>query len=113
MSTKVEKEFNMEEYVKEAAEVMMGPLRYSRPIHQIRPFVTIVEAIQLHPLNIEAVEAFVSGDLGKNEKGETVIATQDGAMVCKMGDYIIKGVNGEFYPCDSGIFKKNYKEVAE
>lgn len=29
------------------------------------------------------------------------------------GDYIIKGVNGEFYPCKPDIFEKTYEEVAE
>lgn len=28
------------------------------------------------------------------------------------GYWIIKGVNGEFYPCENSIFKKTYKEVA-
>ena len=30
-----------------------------------------------------------------------------------VGDYIIKGVNGEFYPCKPDIFEKTYEEVAE
>ena len=29
------------------------------------------------------------------------------------GDYIIKGVNGEFYPCKPDIFAKTYEEVTE
>jgi hypothetical protein len=29
-------------------------------------------------------------------------------MYAKDGDYIIKGVNGEFYPCKPDIFKKTY-----
>lgn len=30
-----------------------------------------------------------------------------------IGDYIIKGVNGEFYPCKPSIFAKTYEEVTE
>lgn len=30
-----------------------------------------------------------------------------------IGDYIIKGVNGEFYPCKPDIFAKTYEEVIE
>ena len=32
-------------------------------------------------------------------------------QIAKMGDFIIKGVEGEFYPCDPDIFKKTYEEV--
>jgi hypothetical protein len=71
----------------------------------------VIEAIQLTFFNIEKVEEFVGGDMGKNEKGETVIATLEGAMICSLGDFIIKGVNGEFYPCKPDIFEKTYEKV--
>lgn len=32
-------------------------------------------------------------------------------MLVSNGDYIIKGVNGEFYPCKPDIFDKTYEEV--
>lgn len=32
-------------------------------------------------------------------------------MKCSKGDYIIRGVNGEFYPCKPDIFEKTYEEV--
>lgn len=41
------------------------------------------------------------------------IETLEGNMKAKFGDYIIKGVNGEFYPCKPDIFAKTYEEVAE
>lgn len=34
-------------------------------------------------------------------------------MVAKTGDYIIKGVQGEFYPCKPDIFAETYEEVEE
>jgi hypothetical protein len=71
----------------------------------------IIEAIQLTPLNIEDVEEFVGGDLGKDSKGNTVIATLEGAMICSMGDWIIKGVKGEFYPCKPDIFELTYEPM--
>lgn len=40
------------------------------------------------------------------------IQTLEGTMAAQIGDYIIKGVNGEFYPCKPDIFEKTY-EVAE
>lgn len=41
------------------------------------------------------------------------IATLEGVMDAKQGDYIIKGVNGEFYPCKPDIFEKTYEKVEE
>ncbi|MCH3962987.1 MAG: hypothetical protein LKE46_01815 [Clostridium sp.] len=37
------------------------------------------------------------------------ISTLEGTMYASVGDYIIKGVNGEFYPCKQDIFKKTYE----
>lgn len=39
------------------------------------------------------------------------IETLEGTMRCMKGDYIIRGVNGEFYPCKADIFKKTYESV--
>lgn len=39
------------------------------------------------------------------------IKTLEGTMEAKYGDYIIKGVNGEFYPCKPDIFKKTYEAL--
>ena len=81
-------------------------------IVKIRNKITEKEAIQLTINNIDEVESFVGGDLGKNEKGETVIATLEGAMICSMNDWIIKGLRGEFYPCKPDIFEKSYEIIA-
>ena len=39
------------------------------------------------------------------------IETLEGIMKASIGDYIIKGVNGEFYPCKPDIFTKTYEEI--
>ena len=39
------------------------------------------------------------------------IGTLEGTMTAQLGDYIIRGVNGEFYPCKPDIFEKTYEEV--
>ncbi len=46
-------------------------------------------------------------------KGQTglIIPTLEGDHVAKKGDWIIKGVEGEFYPIGNGIFWKTYDEV--
>lgn len=38
-----------------------------------------------------------------------VITTLEGNMTASPGDYIIRGVNGEFYPCKPDIFEKTYE----
>ena len=38
------------------------------------------------------------------------IPTLEGIMRASLNDYIIKGVNGEFYPCRSDIFEKTYTQ---
>ena len=44
--------------------------------------------------------------------GFLIIPTLEGDHKATLGDYIIKGVAGEFYPCKPDIFEKTY-EVAE
>ena len=40
-----------------------------------------------------------------------VIQTLEGEMRAVKNDWIIKGVNGEFYPCKPDIFEKTYEKV--
>jgi hypothetical protein len=40
------------------------------------------------------------------------INTLEGEMRATVGDYIIRGVKGEFYPCKPDIFEATYEEVA-
>lgn len=42
-----------------------------------------------------------------------IIPTLEGDMEASLGDYIIKGVNGEFYPCKPDIFEKTYEKYKE
>ena len=42
-------------------------------------------------------------------RGGLIIKTLEGEHIATVGDYIIKGVNGEFYPCKPDIFLKTYE----
>jgi hypothetical protein len=42
-----------------------------------------------------------------------IIPTLEGDHVANQGDYIIKGVKGEFYPCKPDIFEMTYEKVEE
>ena len=41
------------------------------------------------------------------------IPTLEGKMVASIGDYVIKGIKGEFYPCKPDIFENTYEKVEE
>jgi hypothetical protein len=46
---------------------------------------------------------------GRDEVGFYVaIPTLEGVMKARNNDWIIRGVNGEYYPCKPDIFKKTY-----
>lgn len=44
-----------------------------------------------------------------SEESFCSILTLEGKMICNYGNYIIKGVRGELYPCDYEIFKLTYE----
>ncbi|TCX53838.1 hypothetical protein [Dehalobacter sp. 14DCB1] len=74
------------------------------------------------PVVIEAVQFNNSADIHEF-CGEKVrepigvdymeIETLEGIMRANNGDFIIKGINGEFYPCKPDIFEKTYEKVEE
>jgi len=43
--------------------------------------------------------------------GGLVIRTLEGDMIASIGDYIIRGISGEYYPCKADIFAKTYEAV--
>ena len=47
------------------------------------------------------------------ERNDLGIYTLEGMMWAAIGDYIIKGIRGEFYPCKPDIFKETYEEVKD
>ena len=63
-----------------------------------------------------AVEAYKNGTLfyGCGVGGdELFINTPEGVHRVSVGDYIIKGVAGELYPCKPDIFEQTYEEAGE
>ena len=55
-------------------------------------------------------EAYKNGKIFK-EGRELFIKTLEGNMKVSNGDYIIKGIQGEFYACKADIFHETYEEV--
>jgi len=91
----------------------------------------VVEAIQLNwetwgqVVDFISRENFVSGVYLHDETLEVLplgmtsntmglkIKTLEGVMLAKQGDYIVKGVKGEFYPIKPDIFEQTYEPIEE
>ena len=82
-----------------------------------------IEAMQWAGFNLSEIKEFV-GDNASVEIIDTgykagvtppvaviTIHTLEGDMKVSMNDYIIKGVDGEFYPCKPDIFEKTYERI--
>ena len=78
----------------------------------------VIEAIQFTGLssinrmcNIWAGPFMAVADFDEEEKENFFIETLEGTHCANLNDWIIKGVNGEFYPCKPDIFEKTYEKV--
>lgn len=72
----------------------------------------IIEAVQFRTDNRDELETFLSGVPGATIfRKHVVISTREGQMMADLGDWIIKGVEGEFYPCKPSIFERTYEEA--
>ena len=91
---------------------------------QYRKKPIVIEAVQYTNLNREEIESFVGEKLKQELESETAylagkgaprfsltIPTLEGQHLASVGDWIIKGVKGEFYPCKPDIFKATYEKV--
>ena len=84
----------------------------------------VIEAIQYNNLNREEIVKFVGKELKQELETETaylagkgspkfslIIETLEGDHKAMPNDWIIKGVEGEFYPCKPAIFEKTYEKI--
>ena len=84
----------------------------------------VISAIQLTSENFSDVESFIGitelnrhyvnehDFLSKSNPVGLFINTLEGSMLANIGDYVIKGVQGEFYPCKPDIFTATYTPVS-
>ncbi|MCA9340405.1 MAG: hypothetical protein KDA17_05815 [Candidatus Saccharibacteria bacterium] len=70
----------------------------------------VIEAVQYTRNGLQAEQAaqWCGGDQTDNG---CIIHTLEGDHLANYGDWIIKGVNGEFYPCKPDIFAKTYEDA--
>lgn len=84
----------------------------------------VIEAIQWNNINYKEISEFVGITLAPDLESETAylagkgapifslsIPTLEGKMKAMPGDWIIKGIKGEFYPCKPDIFEATYEAV--
>ena len=73
----------------------------------------VIEAVQWTGLNTQEVYDFCnSGSRDCHVMGDNLlINTLEGVMTASNGDWIIRGVNGEHYPCKPDIFAQTYEVV--
>ena len=77
----------------------------------------VVEAVQWNG-NLTEMKDFIGDYMGDyvlffNPENKIIIHTLEGEMTAQIGDWVIKGVNDEFYPCKPDIFEKTYEKVEE
>lgn len=69
------------------------------------------------PYEIGAVVGWLMGngfnDFHHPDSSNLLIQTLEGWMNVSPGDWIIRGINGEFYPCKPDIFDATYEAVTD
>lgn len=81
----------------------------------------VIDAIQWTGKNIEEIENFCKFNYSCDifSKDNVIydviltIHTLEGNMKANVGDYIIKGIQDEFYPCKPDIFESSYELVED
>jgi hypothetical protein len=73
----------------------------------------VIDAVQWTGRNGNVVGTFLEdGGARWGAHGDGIaIFTLEGEMLASPGDYIIRGVQGEFYPCKPDIFEATYEEM--
>jgi len=81
---------------------------------QYRKKPVVIEAIQYDGDNWDDIEVWTDFR-AKYWRSSNVMAieTLEGTMTANVGDWIIKGVKGEFYPCKNDIFEATYEPATK
>lgn len=83
----------------------------------------MIEKFRKKPIEIEAIKwvpcesvlmklcDFMGGKVTTDANMRIEIETLEGKIYASSGDWIIKGVKGEFYPCKPDIFEATYEQI--
>ena len=76
----------------------------------------VIEAVMLTEQSRIDIEYWIVANHGRSLFNAQAlmmsIQTLEGWITAQLGDYIIKGIKGEFYPCKPDIFALTYEEVS-
>lgn len=72
----------------------------------------VIVAVQFNGDNLGECEKFIEDNFD-NTLSFPNIKTLEGTMRIRVGDFIIKGVKGEFYPCRPDVFEATYENAGE
>lgn len=61
--------------------------------------------------NFDEINAFAPGKVRLDTFSGLFVKTLEGELHASTGDWIIKGIKGEFYPCKPDIFEMTYERV--
>ena len=70
-----------------------------------------VEAIQWNGNNLDEVIAFLGTKTYGEFAGSVLVETPKASLTVAVGNWIIKGADGEFYPCNPGDFERTYEVI--
>ncbi len=70
------------------------------------------QAIQWTGENLHALKDFAGDNLNFIADVGLIINTLEGSMKASIDDYIIRGLEGEFYACKPTVFEKSYEPIA-
>ena len=76
-----------------------------------------VEAIRIHKENVSLILEWTTKKRPivvvkeEEEVSYVEVHTDEGVMKASVGDWIIKGIEGEVYPCKNSIFNKTYNVI--
>jgi hypothetical protein len=73
----------------------------------------VIQAIQWDGNNIEDILSLGSDRDISMINNQLCISTLEGDHIANVGDFIIKGIKGELYPCKPDIFEATYELVEE
>ena len=79
---------------------------------KFRKVAVVIDAVQFTGKNDAEVLRFCPDARDPQDaKPNLIIPTAEGEMLASVGDWIIRGVEGEFYPCKPSIFAKTYEPI--
>ena len=95
------------------ADPTYGTEGIENTVRKYRKKPVVIEAFRYRVSDAEVQDSIIdwirlNGGMASYDGEKLIIETLEGPITASVGDYIIRGVKGEFYPCKPDIFEKTY-----